>query len=98
MLHNCRLPTSCWGHAVLHAAALTQLGPIAYHESSPLQLVRGKEPSISHLLIFDNAVYVPIPPPQRTSMGPHRKLGIYVGYETPSIILTTRPEKYCIVA
>ena len=48
--------------------------------------MRGKEPSISHLRIFDYALYVPIPPPQRTSMGPHQKLGIYVGYETPSII------------
>ena len=86
LLQNCRLPTSCWGHAVLHAATLIQLRPTAYHETSPLQLVRGKEPSISHLRIFGSAVYVSIPPPQCTSMGPHRKLGIYVGYETPSII------------
>jgi hypothetical protein len=32
LLQNCRLPTSCWGHAVLHAAALTQLRTTAYHE------------------------------------------------------------------
>jgi hypothetical protein len=45
--------------------------------------VRGKEQSISHLRISSCAVYVPaVPPPQRTSMGPHWKLGIYVGYET----------------
>jgi hypothetical protein len=36
LLQNCRLPISCWGHAVLHVAALTQLRPTAYHESSPL--------------------------------------------------------------
>ena len=29
---------------------------------------------------------MPIPPPQHTSMEPHRKLGVFVGYETPSII------------
>ena len=91
LLQNCRLPTSCWGHAVLHAAALIQLRPTAYHDTSPLQLVRGKEPSISHLRIFGCAVYVPIPPPQRTSMRPHQKLGIYVGYETPSIIKYLEP-------
>ena len=91
LLQNCKLPTSCWGHVVLHAAALIQLRPTAYHEISPLQLVRGKGPSISHLCIFSNAVYVPIPPPQRTSMGPHQKLGIYVGYETPSIIKYLEP-------
>ena len=91
LLQNCKLPTSCWGHVVLHAAALIQLRPTTYHETSPLQLVRGKEPSISHLCIFGSAVYVPIPPPQRTSMGPHWKLGIYVGYETPSIIKYLEP-------
>ena len=32
-----------------------------------------------------------MPPPQRTSMGPHRKLGIYVGYETLSIIKYLEP-------
>jgi hypothetical protein len=31
MLTNCKLPTSCWGHAVLHAANLIQLRPTAYH-------------------------------------------------------------------
>jgi hypothetical protein len=91
LLQNCKLPTSCWGHAMLHAAALIQLRPTAYHDTSPLQLVRGKEPSISHLRIFGCAVYVPIPPPQRTAMGPHRKLGIYVGYVTPSIIKYLEP-------
>jgi hypothetical protein len=91
LLKNCRLPTSCWGHAVLHAAVLTQLRPTAYHESCPLQLVCGKEPSISHLRIFGSAVCVPIPLPQRTLMGPHRKLGIYVGYKTLSIIKYLEP-------
>ena len=49
LLHNCNLPTSCWGHVVLHAADLIQLHPTAYHATSPLQLVRGNPPSISHL-------------------------------------------------
>ena len=31
-------------------------------------------------------VTVPIAPSQRTKMGPQRKLGIYVGFESPSII------------
>ena len=33
---NCKLPMSCWGHAVLHAAGLIQLRPTTYHETSPL--------------------------------------------------------------
>jgi len=41
LLQDSKLPTSCWGHAVLHAAALIQYRPSAYHSTSPLELVRG---------------------------------------------------------
>ena len=81
-----KLPTSACGHAILYAAALICIRPTNYHEFSPLQLVFGREPNISHLRIFGCAVYVPITPPQRTKMGPQRRLGIYVGYESPTII------------
>ena len=81
-----KLPTAAWGHAILHAAALVLLRPTSYHKYSPLQLTCGHEPNVSHLRIFGCAVYVPIAPPQRTKMGPQRRLGIYVGYESPSII------------
>ncbi|GJW77705.1 retrovirus-related pol polyprotein from transposon TNT 1-94 [Tanacetum coccineum] len=40
---------------------------------------------------IDNAVYVPIAPPERIKMGPQRRLGIYVGYETISIIRYLEP-------
>jgi hypothetical protein len=76
LLMNCKLPSSCWGHAVLHAADLIQLRPTTYHSTSPIQLVRGNPPSISHLRKFGCCVYIPISPPQRTAMGPHRKVGI----------------------
>jgi hypothetical protein len=49
LMQNCNLPTSCSGHAVLHASDLIQLRPTAYHTASPLQLVRGDPPSVSHL-------------------------------------------------
>nr|AAS79613.1 putative copia-like polyprotein [Ipomoea trifida] len=91
LLQKSGLPVSCWGHAVLHAAALIQIRPTAYHDYSPLQLLRGVEPNIFHLRVFGCAVYTPIPPTNRTSMGPQRKLGIYVGYESPSIIKYLEP-------
>jgi hypothetical protein len=91
LLMNCQLPTSCWGHAVLHAADLIQLRRTAYHDTSPLHLVCGNPPSISHLLKFGCAVYVPISPPKRTSTGLHRKMGIYIGYSSPSIIKYLEP-------
>ena len=82
MLMKSKLPISCWGHAILHAAALICIRPTSYNESSPLQLVVGIEPNISLLRNFGFVIYVPIAPPKRTKMGPQRKLGIYVGYES----------------
>jgi hypothetical protein len=86
LLHNCNLPISYWGHTVLHAADLIQLRSTAYHSTSPLYLVRGNAPSISHLQKFRCVEYAPISPPKHTSMSPHRKLGIYVRYHSLSII------------
>jgi hypothetical protein len=60
LLHNCNLPITCLGHAVLHAADLTQLRPTIYHSTSLLYLVRGNAPSISHLRKFECTVYAPI--------------------------------------
>jgi hypothetical protein len=36
LLQGCNLPTSYWGLAILHAANLVQLRPIAYQTTSPL--------------------------------------------------------------
>ena len=49
-------------------------------------MVTGYKPDISHLRIFRCAVYVSITPPLRTKMGPQRQLGIYVGYQHPTIV------------
>jgi hypothetical protein len=43
------LPTSYWGHDILHVTDLVQLRPTAYHSTFPLQLVRENQQSISHL-------------------------------------------------
>jgi hypothetical protein len=91
LLQHCNLPATCWGHAVLHAAALINYRSSSYNIHSPMQLVQGVIPKISHLRKFGCMVYVPIPPPQQTAMGPLRKVGIYVGYETASIIRYLEP-------
>jgi hypothetical protein len=64
LLQDCNLPTSCWGHAILHVADLVQLRPTVYHTTSPLQLVRGDQSSIFHLWKFGCVVYTPISPPR----------------------------------
>ncbi|KAM1358219.1 hypothetical protein FF2_044719 [Malus domestica] len=86
-----KLPIAAWGHAILHAAKLVRLRPVATQPFSALQLVTGCEPDISHLRVFGYAVYVPISPPLHTNMGPQRRMGIYVGYDSPSIIRYLEP-------
>ena len=56
-----------------------------------MQLVYGQKPNIFHLKTSKFAVYIPISPPQRIKMGPQRRLGIYVGYKSPSIIKYLEP-------
>jgi hypothetical protein len=63
LLQSCNLPNTCWGHAILHAATLINFRPPAYNIHSPMQLVQGVIPKISHLRKFGCMVYVPIPPP-----------------------------------
>ncbi|GJQ91780.1 copia protein [Tanacetum coccineum] len=91
MIMKAKLPVYAWGHAVLHAATLIRIGPTSYHTYSPLQLVFGQVLNISYLRIFGYVVYVPIAPPQRTKMRPQRRMGIYVGYDSPSIIRYLEP-------
>jgi transposase InsO family protein len=91
LLMRSKRPNTAWGHAILHAVALIRIRPTSYHQHSPMQLVNGQEPNIYHLRTFGCVVYVPISPPQRTKMGPQRRLGIYVGYESPSIIKYLEP-------
>jgi hypothetical protein len=91
LLHDYTLPSTCWGHSVLHAADLIQLRPTTYHSTSLLYLIHDNATSISHVRKFECVVYAPISPPKRTSMGPYRKLGIYVGYHYSSIIKYLKP-------
>ena len=91
LLMRAKLPISVWGHVILHAASLVRIRSVAYHKYSPLQLAYGHEPNISHLRIFRCVVYVPIAPPQRTKMGPQRRLGIYVGYDSHQLLNILNP-------
>ena len=75
-----------WGHAILHKVSPVRLRPTSCHKYSSMQLVNGQKSNISHLIVFECAVYVPISPPRRTKMRPQRKLGVYVGFNSPSII------------
>ena len=56
-----------------------------------MQLVLGQQPNIFHLRMFGCAVYVPIAPPQLTKMGPKHRLGVYMGFDSLSIIRYLEP-------
>ena len=36
LLMRAKLPTSVWGHAILHAASLARIRPVAYHQIFPI--------------------------------------------------------------
>ena len=91
LLLNNKLPLSAWGHVVIHATNLIRLRPTTNQDLSPLQLVIGYQPNISHLRVFGCAVYVPLAPTHRTKLGPQSRLGIYVGFQSLSIINYTEP-------
>jgi len=60
--------------------------------STPITISIWSRTKYFHLRIFGCAVYIPIAPPQRTKIGPQRRLGIYVGYDSPSIIRYLEPK------
>ena len=91
LLLKTKLPLSAWGHAIIHAANLIRLCHTTNHDLSPLQLANGYQPNISHLRVFGCAVYVLIAPTHRPKLGPQRRLGIYVGFQSASIINYIKP-------
>ena len=91
LLMRTKLPIYSWGHAILHAIALVCIRPSVNHQQSPFQLVLGQILNLSHLRVFGCTVQVPIAPPQRTKMGPQHRLGIYIGFDSPSIIKYLEP-------
>ena len=91
LLLNTKLPLSAWRQAIIHATNLIRLRPTANQDLSPLQLVLGYQPNISHLRVFGCVVYVPHAPTHRTKLGSQRRCGIYVGFQFSSIINYIKP-------
>ena len=78
LLMRTNLPTTAWGHAILHAASLVRLRPTSYHKYSPLQLVNGQEPDISHLkILWVCCLCSNIPSPTNKNGTPKKIRGIY---------------------
>ena len=91
LLLKTKLPLLAWGHAIIHATNLISLRSTTNHDLSPLLLAKGYQPNISHFRVFGCAVYVPISPTHRPKLGPQRRLGIYVDFQSASIINYIEP-------
>jgi hypothetical protein len=86
LLLHAHLPSDLWAHAVLHAAALLKLRPTLLNTQTPLEILSGRPPNISHIRVFGCQVWVPFPDPRRHTIGAHRQEGVYIGFDSPSII------------
>ena len=80
-LHAC-LPDSYWEFAILHAAHVYNMTPMNQlnWRTTPLELLKGKKPSVSHLCVFGCGAYVHLP--NKTHKGklqPKSQLMVYLG-------------------
>ena len=91
LLLNTKLPLLAWEYAIIHVANLICFCPTTNQNLSQLQLVLGYQPNISHLCVFGCTVYAPLTPTHRTKLGPQRRLGIYAGFQSSSIINYIEP-------
>ena len=86
LLIHVGLPSHLWAHAILHAATLLRYIPTLFNDYSPLELLSGQKPDVSHFGTFGCQVWIPIAEPNRKTIGQHRLEGIYDKFDFPSII------------
>ena len=82
------------GHAVLHAASLLKLRPTLLNTQTPQEILSGRLPDVSHIRVFGCQVWIPLLDPHRHTIGAHRQEGVYVGFDSPSIIRYLDPTTY----
>ena len=86
LLLHAKLLATLWGHAILHAAALLRLRPTLLNPITFQQLLTGRTPDVSHLRIFGCKVWVPWLEPLRRTISALREEGVYMGFDSPSIL------------
>ena len=91
LLMQSKLPVSALEHAMLHASMLIRLRPMAYHQYSPAQRISGHQIFLTCANLVTQFKSQYHPPPKRTKMRSQRKFGIYVGYDSHSIIRYLEP-------
>jgi hypothetical protein len=54
------------------------------HGRTPLEVLTGKKPNVSHLRVFGLVCYVHVPAHKRKKLNPVSEKGVFVGYEANS--------------
>jgi hypothetical protein len=81
MMYDQNLPLSLWAEAISTAVYIQNKCPHkALEAKTPEEVFTGIKPSVNHLRIFGNPVYVHIPKEKRTKLEPSGKKGTFVGY------------------
>ena len=85
MMYDQNLPLSLWAKAASTTVYIQNRCPHkALEAKTPKEVFTGIKPSVDHLRIFGNPVYIHIPKEKRTKLEPSRKKGTFVGYSETS--------------
>ena len=91
LLLHAKLSTTFWSHVVFHAATLLKYRSTLLNDHTPTELTFGQVSNVTHLRVFGCRVWVPVAEPHRKTIGSHRQEGIYVGFDSPSILCYVHP-------
>ena len=72
LLLHVNIPSSLWGHAILHAATLLKITLTLLNVQTPPEYLTGRPPNVDHLRTFGCHVWVSVPEPRRLTIGPYR--------------------------
>ena len=80
MLEDAHLPKSLWAEALATANYLRNRSPVSGRDKTPIELLTGTKPDVSHLRIFGTSCYALIPKQLRNKLAPTSEPGRLIGY------------------
>ena len=80
MLEDAHLPKSLWAEALATANYLRNRSPVSGCDKTPIELLTGIKPDVSHLRIFGTSCYAHIPKQLRNKLAPTSEPGRLIGY------------------
>lgn len=82
MLKSKKLPKEIWAEAVACAVYQSNRSPTrSVWRKTPQEACNGRNPSISHLRVFESVTHVHIPDERRAKLNDKSEIFIFIGYE-----------------